>query len=64
MLKGDVKLQLTNFSFSNRAASEWNVVLEEIVAGNSLSAFKRKLDCHLRCIRGYNYVIFVLFSHE
>ena len=36
------------FFFSNRLINELNMLSEETIAGNSLTGFKRKLDCHLR----------------
>jgi len=39
---------LQKFFFSSRVINEWNMMSAEITAGNSLSAFKRKLDGHLR----------------
>jgi len=33
--------------------NHWNMLAEEIIAGNSLSGFKRKLDRHLRDVRGF-----------
>ena len=39
---------LQKFFFSSRVINEWNMLIAEITAGNSLSAFKRKLDGHLR----------------
>jgi len=33
--------------------NEWNMLSEETIAGNSLAVFKRKLDRHLRDVRGF-----------
>ena len=38
--------------FANRVCDEWNR-LDEVVAVGSVNAFKRKLDHHLRNVRGY-----------
>jgi len=38
-------------SFS--AINEWNMLIEEIIAGNSLSGIKRKLDHHVRDVGIY-----------
>jgi len=40
-------------SFSDRVINEWNMLREEIIAENSSSGFKRKLDGHLRYVRGF-----------
>ena len=33
--------------------NEWNTLSEDIIAENSLSGFKRKLDGHLRDVIGF-----------
>jgi len=45
--------------FSNRIINEWNMLSEEIIAVNSLSGFKRKLDRHLRDVGGIYISLFV-----
>jgi len=51
--KNRVRLDIAKFFFSNRLITEWNMLSEEIIAGNSLPGFKRKLDRHLRYVRGF-----------
>jgi len=46
-------MDVAKFSFSNWAVNEWNILGADIIEGNSLSGFKRKLDCHVRGIRGH-----------
>jgi len=48
-----INLDVVKFSFSHSVINEWNILSEEIIAGNSLSGFKRKNDRHFRDIRGY-----------
>jgi len=54
--------------FSNRVITEWNTLSKEIIAGNSLSGFKRKPDGHLREMSGDLYklilALFYLFKHQ
>jgi len=35
-----VRLDVTKFSFSNRAVNEWNILDEEIILGYSLARLK------------------------
>jgi len=51
--KKRVWLDIAKFFFSNRVISEWNMASEEVIAGNSLSGFKRKLDRHMRYVSGF-----------
>jgi len=51
--KKRARLDVAKFFFSNRVINEWNMLSEEIIAGNSLSGFKSKLDRHLRDARGF-----------
>jgi len=51
--KKRVRLDVGEFSFSNRVVNDWNILDEEIISGCSLAIFKRKLDRHLRDKRGY-----------
>jgi len=44
---------MLQYFFSSRVISEWNMLSEETIAGNSLSGFKTKLDRHLRDIREF-----------
>jgi len=46
-------LDVAKFFFSNNVINKRNMLNEEIIAGNSLSGFKRKLDRHLRDVRGF-----------
>ena len=39
--------------FANRVGEEWNRLDDDVVAVGSVNAFKRKLDHHLRNVRGY-----------
>jgi len=51
--KKRARLDIAKFFFSNRVINEWNTLSEEIIAGNSLCGFERKLDRHLRDVRGF-----------
>ena len=42
--KKRARLDIAKLFFSNRVINEWNTLSEEIIAGNSLCGFKRKLD--------------------
>jgi len=50
------RLDAVNFYFRNTAENEWSILGEEIIDGNSLSGFKRKLDHHLRDMTENIYV--------
>jgi len=50
------RLDAVNFYFRNTAENEWSILGEEIIDGNSLSGFKRKLDDHLRDMTENIYV--------
>ena len=39
--------------FANRVCEEWNGLDDDVVAVGSVNTFKRKLDHHLRNVRGY-----------
>ena len=41
------------FKFANRVCEEWNVLDDDVVEVGSVNEFKRKLDHHLRNVRGY-----------
>ena len=47
------RLEVGRFKFANRVCDEWNRLDGDIVAVKSVNAFKRKLDHHLRNVRGY-----------
>ena len=47
------RLEVGRFKFANRVCDEWNRLDDEVVAVGSVNAFKRKLDHHLRNVRGY-----------
>jgi len=51
--KKSFKLDVGKFSFSNRAINEWNELTEEIIQSKSLAGFKKRIDYHLGCIRGF-----------
>ena len=40
-------------NFENRVCEEWNRLDGDMVPVGSVNAFKRKLDHHLRNVRGY-----------
>ena len=46
------KLDVGRFKFANRVYEEWNGLDDDGVALGSVNAFKRKLDHHLRNVRG------------
>ena len=46
-------LDVGRFKFANRVCEEWDGSDDDVVAVGSVNAFKRKLDHHLRNVRGY-----------
>ena len=46
------RLYVGRFKFANRVCEEWNGLDDDVVAVGSVNAFKRKLDHHLRNVRG------------
>ena len=44
---------LGDSSLANRVGDEWNGLDDDVVGVGSVNAFKRKLDHHLRNVRGY-----------
>jgi len=51
LFKKRCRLDVGRFKFANRVCEEWNGVDDDVVG--SVNAFKRKLDHHLRNVRGY-----------
>lgn len=51
--KKRVRLDISKYSFSNRVINEWNMLDKKIIEGNSLNGFKKRLDRHLKEIRGF-----------
>ena len=47
------RLDVGRFKFVNRVCEEWNGLDDDVVEVGSVNAFKRKLDHHLRNVRGY-----------
>ena len=47
------RLDVGRFKFANRECEEWNGLDDDVVGVGSVNAFKRKLDHHLRNVRGY-----------
>ena len=47
------KVDVGRFKFANRVCEEWNGLDDDGVEVGSVNAFKRKLDHHLRNVRGY-----------
>ena len=53
LFKKRCRLDVGRFKFANRVCEEWNGVDDDVVGVGSVNAFKRKLDHHLRNVRGY-----------
>ena len=51
LFKRRYRLDVGRFKFASRVCDEWNRLDEDIV--ESVNGFKRKLDHHLRNVRGY-----------
>ena len=54
LFKRRYRLDVGWLKFGNRACEEWNGLDDDVVAVGSVNAFnKRKIDPHLRNVRGY-----------
>ena len=53
LFKKRCSLDVGRFKFANRVCEEWNGLDDDVVEVGSVNAFKRKLDHHLRNVRGY-----------
>ena len=53
LFKRRYRLDVGRFKFANRVCEEWNGLDDDVVAVGSVNAFKRKLDHHLRNVKGY-----------
>ena len=53
LFKRRYRLGVERFKFANRVFEEWNGLDDDVVAVGSVNVFKRKLDHHLRNLRGY-----------
>ena len=53
LFKKRCRLNVGRFKFANRVSEEWNGLGDDVVGVGSVNAFKRKLDHHLRNVRGY-----------
>ena len=53
LFKRRYRLDVGRFKFANRVCEEWNGLDEDVAAVGSVNTFKRKLDHHLRNVRGY-----------
>ena len=53
LFKRRYRLDDRRFKFASRVCEEWNRLDGDIVAVGSLNGFKKKLDHHLRNVRGY-----------
>ena len=53
LFKRRYRLNVGQFKFANLVCEEWNRWDDDVVAVGSVNAFKRKLDHHLRNMRGY-----------
>ena len=53
MFKKRWRLDVGRFKFANRVCEEWNGLDDDVVGVGSVNAFKRKLDHHLKNVRGY-----------
>ena len=52
LFKRRYRLDVGRFKFASRVCEEWNRLDGDIVAVDSVNGFKRKLDHHLRNVRG------------
>ena len=53
LFKRRYRLDVGRFKFTNWVCEEWKGLDDDVVAVGSVNAFKRKLDHHLRNVRGY-----------
>ena len=53
LFKRRYRLDVGRFKFASRVCDEWNRLDGDIVAVESVNGYKRKLDHHLRNVRGY-----------
>ena len=53
LFKRRYRLDVGRFKFANRVCEDWNGLDDDVVAVGSVNALKRKLDHHLRNLRGY-----------
>ena len=53
LFKRRYRLDVGRFKFASRVSDKWNRLDGDIVAVESVNGFKRKLDHHLRNVRGY-----------
>ena len=53
LFKKRCRLDVGGFTFENRVCEEWNGLDDDVVGVGSVNAFKRKLDHHLRNVKGY-----------
>ena len=53
LFKRRCRLDVGRFKFANRVCEEWNGLDDDVVEVGSVNAFKRRLDHHLRNVRGY-----------
>ena len=61
LFKRRYRLDVGQFKFANRVCEEWNGLDDDVVEVGSVNAFKRKLDHHLRNVRGiFKHLLFSL----
>ena len=48
LAKKQCRLDIINFSFSQRTVNEWNRLSADCVAASSVNIFKNKIDIYLR----------------
>ena len=53
LFKRRYRLDVERFKFANQVCEEWNKLDGDIVTMGLVNAFKRKLDHHLRNVRGF-----------
>ena len=53
LFKKRCRLDVGRFKFANRVCEDWNGLDDDVVGVGSVNAFRRKLDHHLRNVRGY-----------
>ena len=53
LFKKRSKLEVRKNFFSNRVVDEWNALPQEVIESLTVSAFKKRLDHHLRFNRGF-----------
>ena len=48
LVKDQCRLDIRNYSFSQRTLNEWNILSTDCVTASSVNMFKNKVDTYLR----------------